>query len=131
MKDDKSTGSNSELPTMLLTEEEKEHPIISENPMEMENNHTLPKEELSLEEGKEATDINPEAVKDEKSMGFNAEVSTTLLTGQEEQSPIISENAMEMGNNHMSRKEEATDINPEPVKDEKSMDSNAEVSKTT
>ena len=138
VKDDKSTGSNSDVATMLLTEEEEEPPIISENPMEMGNNHMSPKEELSPEQGEEATDINPEAVKDEKSMGCNAEVSTTLLTGQEEESPIISENTMEMGNNHTSRKEElsleqgedATDINPEAVKDEKSTGSNAEVPTT-
>ena len=138
VKDDKLMGSNSDVPTTLLTEEEEEPPIISENPMEMENNDTSPKEELSPEEGKEVTDINPEAVKDEKSTGCNAEVSTTLLTGQEKESPIIFENTMEMGNNYTSQKEElsleegeeATDINPEPVKDEKSTGSNAEVPMT-
>ena len=137
VKDDKSMGSNSDMPTTLLTEEE-EPPIISENAMEMGNNHTSPKEELSLEEGEEATDINPEAVKDEKSMGSKAVVPMTLLTGQEQEPPVICEKEMKMANTNMSLKEVlspkesevATDINPEAVKDEKSTESNAEVPTT-
>ena len=136
VKDEKSMGSNAEVSTTLLTGQEEEPPI-SEKAMEMGNNDTSPKEELSQEQGEEAADINPEAVKDGKFMGSNAEVSTTLLTGQEEEPPIF-EKAMEMGNNNTSPKEElsleqgkeAADINPEAVKDEKSMGSNAEVSTT-
>ena len=71
--------------------------------MEIGNNDMSPKEELSVEQSEEATDIIPEAVKSEKSTGSNAEVSTTLLTGQEEEPPIF-EKAMEMGNNNTSPK---------------------------
>ena len=53
--------------------------------IEMGNNDMSPKEELSVEQGEEAADINTEAVKNEKA-------TTTLLTEQEEEpSPIICE----------------------------------------
>ena len=68
-------GSNAEVSTTLLTGQEEEPPVICEKEMEMGNNHTSPIQELSPEQGEESTDINPEPVKDEKSMGSNAEVT--------------------------------------------------------
>ena len=87
VKDEKATGSIADLPTMLLTEQEEEPPpIICEKGHgdgKIMNHHQ--QKSFHRGQGEEATDINPEPVKDEKSTGSNAEVSTTLLTGQEEE----------------------------------------------
>ena len=64
-----------QMSTTLQTGQEEEPPIICEKEMEMGNNESSPKEEFLPGQGKEATDINHEHVKDEKSTRSNADVN--------------------------------------------------------